>query len=442
MILPEKFISRTKDLLGNEYTDFEKSLSEAPVVSIRANNKMPYVPSDKIVPWCEEGYYLNERPNFTADPLLHAGVYYVQEASSMFISRIVDEFLQESKRVLDLCAAPGGKSTLLSQYLNEDALLVSNEIMHSRANILAENVIKWGNPNVVVTNNKPEDFSKLPAYFDAMLIDAPCSGEGMFRKDPQSVNEWSEENVYMCARRQRTILSSVWDSLMPGGILIYSTCTYNREENEENVQWICDELGAKILKLSSPQNSGITENECGYHFYPHKTHGEGFFAAILRKDGNMPIEKNRKKKNKNDSFSVYKDNLPITLINSSAYEIINDQNYIKVYSKKLTDDYLLLSKTLRCLYSGVLLGERKNKDFLPAHAAALSKIIDIKSANRIDVDYTTAIQYLRRETPSFSGLNKGFFLIMYQGQPLGWVKNIGNRCNNLYPQEWKIRMKI
>src|SRR5690606_15842591 len=202
-----KFVDRTKSLLGDEYPAFEEALNGIPPVSIRVNDKFTdYKPSDQIVPWCDSGFYLNERPLFTADPLLHAGVYYVQEASSMFLKQVCDVYMKNAERVLDLCAAPGGKSTLLSQALPSEALLVSNEIVRSRAMILAENLIKWGNPNVIVTNNTPEDFGEFPAFFDAIVVDAPCSGEGMFRKDPGSIAEWSLQNVQQCAIRQKGIL--------------------------------------------------------------------------------------------------------------------------------------------------------------------------------------------------------------------------------------------
>ena len=261
--------------------ELEKALETKPPTSVRVNDKIAYQPSSENVAWCKSGYYLDERPLFTADPLFHAGVYYVQEASSMFLEQAVKQYFPMADTVLDLCAAPGGKSTLLSQTLAESSLLVSNEIIRSRAYILAENLIKWGNPNVVVTNNEPKDFAILGGFFDAIVIDAPCSGEGMFRKDAGAVEEWSEYNVTLCAARQTEIVSSVWDALKTDGILVYSTCTFNREENEENVQWICNELGAEVLSIDLQGNSDITKSDFGYRFYPHKTKGEGFFISVL-----------------------------------------------------------------------------------------------------------------------------------------------------------------
>lgn len=443
MNLPEAFIERTKHLLGDEYDLFEKALNEPSPISVRMNNKMNYEPSADKIDWCEDGFYLSERPLFTADPFFHAGVYYVQEASSMFLHRIGKEYLQDSKIILDLCAAPGGKSTLLSQVINKNSLLVSNEIISSRANILSENMIKWGNPNVLVTSNKPKDFSRFKHYFDAIVIDAPCSGEGMFRKDKEAINEWSEQNVFMCAQRQKDILTDVWDSLKPNGVLIYSTCTYNREENENNVEWICENLDAEVLKVSGSISDGIIEDDFGYRFYPHKVRGEGFFISVLRKKcDDVVSDLNKRKKANKKGIVTYKSIMPLNLKNLGFYEIIQDSNKVFAYSHLLLNDYLLLKENLKVIYSGIELGEIKGKDFIPSISIALSKELNIQSINRIDVDYDTAINYLRKEAVYLPDAEKGYNLIVYKGQPLGWVKNIGNRWNNLYPSEWRIRMRI
>jgi 16S rRNA C967 or C1407 C5-methylase (RsmB/RsmF family)/NOL1/NOP2/fmu family ribosome biogenesis protein len=443
MFLPEAFVDRTKALLGNEFQAFEKALEETSPTSIRVNDKMDYIPSDKKVAWCEKGYYLEERPLFTADPYLHAGVYYVQEASSMFLYQAVKQHFPDARTVLDLCAAPGGKSTLLTQALPESSLLVSNEIIRSRAYILAENLIKWGNPNVVVTNNDPKDFEALPGFFDAVVVDAPCSGEGMFRKDAGAMQEWSEYNVTLCAQRQRTILSSVWDTLKADGILVYSTCTFNREENEENVRWICEELGADVLPIDLHGNQDITVSDFGYRFYPYKTRGEGFFLSVLRKSSSPT----RTLKNKNDTKKTIKPANktfvpPFTLLEPERWTILPENNLIKAYDKERLNDFLLLTKILKCMHSGILLGEVKGSDFIPATCSALSKKLDRDTVGNTEVDYQTAISFLRKEAIQLPLTSRGYILICYKGQALGWVKNVGNRCNNLYPQEWRIRMKI
>ena len=438
--LPRVFAEQTKKLLGDdEYSLFEKALSDAPSLSVRTNDKVDYAPSDEQVSWCESGFYLRERPLFTVDPFFHCGVYYVQEASSMFLAEIVKQFFPDAERVLDLCAAPGGKSTLLAQNLSETSLLVSNEIIRQRANILAENMIKWGNSNVVVTNNKPQDFARLSGYFDVVVVDAPCSGEGMFRKDAQAIAEWSEQNVEMCAKRQRQILADIWNVLKINGILVYSTCTFNRKENEENVRWICQEFDAEHLKVDLRGNIEIVESDYGYRFYPHKVRGEGFFISVLRKKQ----ETNEYKKSKKEiKQKKYDEKLPFLLKSQENYVFLHENSKVKAYSANKKDDFALLNNTLKVLHSGICLGEMKGKDFIPNVSVALSKSLDLNSTNKIEVDYQTAISYLKRENIFLENAKKGYFLLIYKNQPLGWIKNLGNRCNNLYPQEWRIRMKL
>ena len=443
MPLPEAFVTKTQALLGNEFSAFETALQGAVPTSVRVNNKMEYRPSQELVSWCEDAYYLAERPLFTADPLLHAGVYYVQEASSMFLQQAIQQHFPNAETVLDLCAAPGGKSTLLTQTLPESSLLVSNEIIRSRAYILAENLIKWGNPNVVVTNNEPKDFEALPNFFDAMVVDAPCSGEGMFRKDAGAIKEWSEYNVKLCATRQREIVSSVWEALKTDGILVYSTCTFNREENEENVDWICENLGAEILRLELNGNSDITVTEGGYRFYPHKTRGEGFFLSVLRKTSSTHRSIKLKNDNKKSNKPVLNSCVPtLSLLNSTAWVIQQEELEIRAYDKNRLQDFLLLKSLLKCMHAGILLGEQKGRDFIPATCVALSKHLDRESVMVVELDYKTAIAFLSKEAIVLPETERGFLLMTYKNQPLGWVKNVGNRCNNLYPSEWRIRMKI
>ena len=443
MKFPQAFERRTKLLLGEEYQELEKALESIPPTSVRVNNKIECRPSNELVKWCDSGFYLNERPLFTADPLFHAGVYYVQEASSMFLEQVIMQHFPTADTVLDLCAAPGGKSTLLSQTLAESSLLVSNEIIRSRAYILAENLIKWGNPNVVVTNNEPKDFAELDGFFDAIVVDAPCSGEGMFRKDAGAIEEWSEYNVTLCAARQREIISLVWNALKTDGILVYSTCTFNREENEENVQWICNELEAEILWVDLHENTEITKSDFGYRFYPHKTKGEGFFISVLRKKS----DKNYSFRNKNTDKKGIKQFLKteidaFSLIEPEHWVITTENNLIKAYDKERLNDFLLLNKSLKCMYSGIVLGEMKGKDFIPSANIALSKKMDKNSVETVDVDYNTAIRFLQKKAILLPESGRGYVLVCYKGLGLGWVKNLGNRCNNLYPQEWRIRMKF
>ena len=298
MDLPVSFADRTRPLLGDEeYNKLADALNGEQPVSIRLNEeKLPdssfslfHASSDR-VPWSSTGFYLDRRLTFTFDPLFHAGCYYVQEASSMFVEQVLKQYIGETPSVmLDLCAAPGGKSTHARSVLPAGSLLVANEVIRNRSQILAENLTKWGHPGVVVTNNDPADFSCLEDFFDVILTDVPCSGEGMFRKDPVAVSEWSPENVEICWQRQRRIISDIWPSLKPGGLLIYSTCTYNTQEDEENIRWMRDEFGAEVLPVDAPTAWNITGNLLSgedfpvYRFLPHRTKGEGFFLAVLRK---------------------------------------------------------------------------------------------------------------------------------------------------------------
>jgi 16S rRNA C967 or C1407 C5-methylase (RsmB/RsmF family)/NOL1/NOP2/fmu family ribosome biogenesis protein len=462
MQLPQTFIERSIPIFGNEMEQFLQALQEEPSTSIRVNDKRTViagltrnpqidVPDTGLqvelamtepVKWCETGFYLPERPLFTADPLFHAGAYYVQEASSMFVEQAIKQYINQPVNMLDLCAAPGGKSTHLSSLLPDGSLLVSNEINRSRAYILAENQIKWGNPNVVVTNNSPKDFEQLPAFFDSVLIDAPCSGEGMFRKDEGAIKEWSPENVRMCAERQREILLSVWDSLKTGGILIYSTCTYNREENEENVRWIIQELGAEFLPLKVEKEWGITESELGYRFYPHKTKGEGFFLSVMRKTSETQRQTRIKKEKKSTKIQQEVLSLKNNILKPDEWVLLQSNSHIQAFPTAKAEEMEFLEKKLKVLHIGITLAEQKGKDFIPDISLALSKYIDKSQFNTVEVDKKTAILFLQKETIELpSAAEKGYVLLTYQHLPIGLVKNIGNRSNNLYPQEWRIRMK-
>ncbi|HWA34598.1 MAG TPA: RsmB/NOP family class I SAM-dependent RNA methyltransferase, partial [Cyclobacteriaceae bacterium] len=280
--------------LGDHFRDFLSALEESPPVSIRINPAKIADHPGKQVPWSTFGRYLPERPAFTLDPWLHGGAYYVQEASSMFLEHALRQSvnLNQSVNILDLCAAPGGKSTHLLSLMSKDSLLVSNEVIRSRAGILAENIQKWGNPNVIVTSNDPAHFRRLTGFFDAIILDAPCSGEGLFRKDPAALSQWSSKNVELCELRQRRILHDVWAALKPGGTIIYSTCTYNEHENIGNMQWIKKEFDPDFIELKIPASWKIEtlmrEGAVGYQLYPHNVNGEGFFLSVIKKKEEAP----------------------------------------------------------------------------------------------------------------------------------------------------------
>ena len=459
MNLPQAFIERTRQLLGDEaYTQFEEALQTETPVSIRPNRMKCSQPVEgEPIPWASSGTYLINRPTFTFDPLFHAGCYYVQEASSMFVEKVLQEYVKEPVVMLDLCAAPGGKSTLCRSALPEGSLLVANEVMRNRSQILAENLIKWGHPEVVVTNNDPADFTDLTHLFDVILTDVPCSGEGMFRKDQVAVDEWSLENVDICWKRQRRILADIWPALKPGGILIYSTCTFNREEDEDNVAWIAKELDADILSVPVEDSWGITGNLTGkdfpvYRFLPHKTKGEGFFLGVLKKRADVldetprrflktsrRLDKKKKGKDAKQTLVVPKE-AKVWLKDSSEYALAMKDTNVVAFPKAYENEYALLQQTLKVIHAGITLGEIKGKDLIPHHSLAMSTVLASDAFPKAEVNYEQAISYLRKEGLILDAdVPRGYVLLTYQGVPLGFVKNIGNRANNLYPQEWRIR---
>ena len=444
-MLPLDFIENLHEQMSpEEVQQLCQSLESEPVTSIRLNDKLDYLTFDadtEEVPWHEDGYYLSRRPQFTLDPLLHAGCYYVQEASSMFVGEVLQQYLKPDSIVLDLCAAPGGKSTLISQFLGNEGLLVSNEVVRQRVFILSENIQKWGNGNTVVTHNPAADFgNKLPELFDCILVDAPCSGEGMFRKDEGAVAEWSMRNVQECTERQCDILDDVWDALKPSGILIYSTCTFNREENEKNAQWIADELGADILPISHDPAWGITEGKPGYHFYPHKTKGEGFYICAFRKRGvatgtfRIP-----KQKNPVSETVEFKDIMQSWLQHPEQWTIRQQDRFVVAYPAKYKQLIEFLNSQFICISTGFGIGELRGKTVVPQHALAMLKDVNKNAFNKVELTLDQALSYLRSEALTLPNAAAGVVMVTYENVPLGFVKNVGNHCNNLYPKEWRIR---
>ena len=426
MQLPEDFVRTTRLLMGEDrFNRFLGAFDEEAPVSIRVNRRKVKgesffsrkdVPSPspiprQQVPWCPDGYYLSGRPQFTFDPLFHAGCYYVQEAASMFITHIINWWkVERGKRkentpatelalesnlfplstfhfppisALDLCAAPGGKSTAMRTVLPEGSLLVSNEPIPTRAQILLENITKWGWPDCIVTNNYPRDFRKAKTHFDIILCDVPCSGEGMFRKDPATISEWSQQNVEKCWRLQREIVADAWECLNPGGLLIYSTCTFNIKENEENVRWIIDTYDAEPIMIPTETEWNITGSLLEgfdapvYRFIPGITRSEGLFVCALVKRGVRSVE-------------------------CGVRNILRQNQHLKVIS--LLNPHSTLHET------------------------------------KVDLPYQDALRYLRGEALILPpDTPRGIVTVTYKGVPLGPVKNIGNRANNLYPKPWRIK---
>lgn len=453
-----EFMTRTRQLLGeNEWNLFAGALQEEPPASVRMNpRKCGLSPEGASpVPWCRDGFYLSARPAFTFDPLFHAGCYYVQEASSMILDQVLRQYVTSPSIMLDLCAAPGGKSTLARTALPEGSLLVANEVMRGRSQVLAENMVKWGHPDVLVTQNDPADFTELGPLFDVILADVPCSGEGMFRKDETAVSEWSTDNVRLCWQRQRSILSAIWPCLKTGGILIYSTCTYNREENEDNVAWIAEELGAEVLPVETDDGWGITGNLAGYdfpvcRFLPHRTVGEGLFMAVLRKTsddgeaetGGRKRNRQNKDKGKKGGRNPLKTSREMEnwLLNPERYALMVDGEEAVAFPGAFLDLYELFKSRLKVLHAGIILGEWKGKDWQPGHSLAMNVECNGTAFPQAELTYEQAVAYLRKEAVAlFPDTPRGYVLVTYHGRPLGFVKNIGNRANNLYPQEWRIR---
>ena len=452
--IPALFSDQLRELLPTEAEALLASLDEEASVSVRLNRRKTETPPASLpigeaVPWAKPvGFYLDGRPAFAADPLWHAGVYYVQEASSMLLRLVAPLLGEEPLRALDLCAAPGGKSTLLVDLLPEGSTLVSNELVRSRAQILAENIQKWGGVHSVVTSTEPQRLGRLREQFDFILVDAPCSGEGMFRKEEEARRQWTPRLVESCARQQREILDDIWPALAPGGLMVYSTCTFNRQEDEDMLTYLVEELGAEpvaLPELPEPITpSSLSSYPC-YRMMPHRLRGEGLFMAVVRKPdaevGSARSKPTRSKSKPNPKLpqevlrwltpelrgDVTLQSLPdgtLTAIPSALYPIVE----------------ALQGAKIPILTSGIPLAEVKGRDFLPLPALALSVGLDEEAFPRAELTQEEAIRYLAREAVTLSAdTPRGLVLVTYEGYPLGFAKHLGNRTNNLYPQAWRIR---
>ena len=405
--LPEDYIKYTRQTMGDElFQRYRQSFLEPAPVSIRLNplkaQGLVPVNAEGGVPWCRDGYYLTERPQFTFDPLLHAGCYYVQEAASMFLDTVLRQYLPQGPvTMLDLCAAPGGKSTLARAVLPEGSVLYTNEPVPGRAAILAENIQKWGYDGCVVTNNLPADYRKSKLKFDVILCDVPCSGEGMFRKDEASIGQWSMQNVERCWQLQRAIVTDAYNCLSDGGLLIYSTCTFNTKENEENIRWMLNEFDLTALPVDTMPEWNITGSllpgftETVYRFIPGVSKGEGLFLCVMRKSG-------------------------------ESLEVSGKRNDLK---QKRAQGLTILSPLI-----------------IPDAPSPISELrlpnrsLSHHLSQQADLGYKEAMAYLRGEAIVLPpDTPRGLVTVTFQGFPLGTVKNIGTRANNLYPKGWRIK---
>ena len=459
MDVKDTFIKYMEEAIGRENALVAFSAFDEP-----ASTAVRYNPFKKCrrmegreVAWCADGCILPQRPVFTLDPVFHAGAYYVQDSSSMFVGHAFRKMLEgvdipkdRPLRVLDLCAAPGGKTTDISASLRSAAgdgfLLVANEVMKARVGILADNVALWGDPNVVVTSDDPAAFSALPGFFDIIVTDVPCSGEGMFRKDEEALQQWSEDNVALCEARQRRILADVWPSLKEGGVLVYSTCTFNRMENDGNVRWIASELGASVLTSEDMLGPmpGVLKTEMGYSLVPGHVEGEGQYCALLRKEvsdeaGPMPTLRSRKPQRPQKQTAVPQ-GLERLLKIPVAFRVKGDM--MTAVPENISASVVAVEEALHVVAAGCAVGTVKGKDLVPDADLALSLILSDDAFPSVEVDRQTALAYLHRDAVTFADAPKGYLLVRHEGLALGFVKNLGNRCNSLHPQSRRIRMDI
>lgn len=428
----------------NDAELFFKSLKDIPPVSIRINPEKSIPDASlKKVNWCNNGYYLEQRPSFTHDPLFHAGTYFVQEASSMFLEQYILQAGMHEQPItaLDLCASPGGKSTHILSILHRDSLLISNETIRSRIPALKENIIKWGFPNCVITSNDPSAFTSLSGVFDLIVCDAPCSGEGMFRKDPASINHWSLEHVHHCAERQKRIVQQAWKALKPGGVFIYSTCTFNKEENENVLYSLLENGEFKScirLKTGGMDNIEVKEDDISiYRFYPHRINGEGITIAALIKSDNAESNESTHTKKAQSDFKISKQ-APYWLNdeNGKFYEMNSKLVFLKNNVSHFMSEK---EKKLNMVYAGTETAEIVGNQLIPLHESCMSILYRSNSFPELELNRNDALKYLSGETHFNIDASDGMLLFTYQNKPLGFARKTGNRFNNHYPKGWRIR---
>ena len=458
-MINESFRRYLEEAIGSGNALVAFSAFDSPAsVSVRLNPfKKGCALEGRQVKWSPHGLLLDKRPQFTLDPMFHAGAYYVQDSSSMFVGHVFRHLLSKVEipssrplRVLDLCAAPGGKTTDLAASLREACgdgfMLVANEVMKARVSVLADNVALWGDPNVTVTTDDPRSFAALPGFFDIIVADVPCSGEGMFRKDEQAQQQWSEDNVALCEARQRRILADVWPALKQGGLMIYSTCTFNRYENDRNVEWIARELGAESLldgnAIMAPE--GIIATEHGYSLVPGHVEGEGQYCAALRKTAPVEITGRADRPVRGVRPSAKEQPLPKGIDELLTAEVVLRQksDTVTAVPAGLAGPLASLEQCLHVISAGCAVGTLKGQILVPDADLALSLMFRHDAFPYVDMELKDALAYLHRDAIVLKDAPKGYVTVGYAGLPLGFVKNLGNRCNNLHPQSRRIRMNI
>ena len=453
--LPEKFVATLTAELGAEECQALCAALDTPAtiaIRLHPDKASTAAAGARPIAWSDGGYYLDERPSFTTDPAFHAGAYYVQEPSSQFVGYLLRPIVERTPRLrlLDLCAAPGGKSTLYSSLVGCDGLVVANEINRQRAAVLADTVRTWGVGNVAVTNNDPTHFASFEQWFDVVAVDAPCSGEGMFRKTPEARDEWNDGSAAMCAERQLKILQDIWPTLRADGTIIYSTCTFNRTEDEGLLErfseWIGEEELEAADEVSVGEDWGIVCGRVGvwqtFRFMPHRAEGEGFFAAIARKSSNAGGKSRNPKSRKTifsspDKKSIAELERWIKEPKQMKWAAINDTYY--GYYSSHADDMRVLAESMTVIHSGVCMGQIFKGKLKPEHSLAMFTGLNTSAIPMVEVGRDMALDYLRRSDIGVTEqMVEGINLLCYEGLPLGWIKRVGNRSNNLYPNSLRI----
>ena len=449
MQLPEQLLNELRTLSCFNEAQFCSAHQTPPITSVRKHpiKGADYNINNDGVEWCANGIYLKERPVFTLDPTYQAGGYYVQEASSMFLEQIWKTINpnQETVRVLDLCAAPGGKSTHLVSLMSNESLLISNEVIRPRATVLEENMTRWGYLNNWVTCNDPRDFGFLQGYFDVIVIDAPCSGSGLFRKDEAALDEWSEDNVNLCNSRQKRIIADAWKALKHNGFLVYATCSYSPQEDEDILDWISYTYSAETIPIPIHHSWGISlttsplHQNYGYRFFPGSTRGEGFFTGVMQKKDSISAQLLPRVK-QSIQVKIKEQTEHFLNINNLCYKAIGGEQFTAIHNSHEAD-WQLFEKKLYFRKAGTLLGSPTAKEWIPAHDIALS--IHLKEdVPHINVDKEQALKFLKRETFLDENMGKGWKVIKFNNLGLGWVKTLENRVNNYLPKHLRIRMEL
>lgn len=456
---PKSFIKRMTLRLDKEFPSFLESLSQESIISVRTNPQKPtnQFAQEEEIPWNEHGYFLNKRPEFVFDPLIHGGAYYVQESSSMLFAHAID--FSKDLKILDLCASPGGKSTLLLSKMSKNSVLFSNELVGKRAEILKENLLKWGNSNIVVTSNRSASYASFNAFFDIVLVDAPCSGEGMFRKNNRALQEWSENKAFVCSIGQKDILDEAIKLVRNNGLLIYSTCTYSEEENDQIVKWFYKKYKSIIqpITIQLKDEWGVVKENVlhfdekdqeVYRCYPHKIRGEGMFIAAFKVSSRMQSDLPKQKRNSQlfkGLSNIDQKKVNVFVKPNKDFQIRQHLDRIYALPTRYLNEIGLAAYKLNIVLQGTYIGSfnKKSGDFIPSHDLAMSNLMK-EDFPFVELELKDALHYLKKMETSINpnNLPLGWIIAKYKGCNLGFLKNNKSRLSNFYPKEWSIRKNL